>query len=136
MTLSRFQAPPAGSDALEPAWWSTHWTSAIDNSGWPASDSIRSPARNPAWAAAKVARIACPKLFIHGRNDSIIPFAMGERLFEAACAPKEFQAFLSDHNDLTARFPKAPVSEENKLSSVALGLGYDSLRRYRALKAA
>jgi hypothetical chaperone protein len=37
---------------------------------------------------------------------------------------------------VTARFPNAPVSEENRLSSVALGLGYDSLRRYRALKAA
>jgi hypothetical chaperone protein len=37
---------------------------------------------------------------------------------------------------ITARFPNAPVSEENKLSSVALGLGYDSLRRYRTLKAA
>jgi hypothetical chaperone protein len=37
---------------------------------------------------------------------------------------------------ITSRFPQAPVSEENKLSSVALGLGYDSLRRYRTLKAA
>lgn len=37
---------------------------------------------------------------------------------------------------ITARFPNAPVSEENKLSSVALGLGYDSLRRYKGLKAA
>ncbi len=37
---------------------------------------------------------------------------------------------------ITARFPKASVSEENKLSSVALGLGYDSLRRYRSLRAA
>jgi hypothetical chaperone protein len=37
---------------------------------------------------------------------------------------------------ITSRFPKAPVSEENKLSSVALGLGYDSLRKFNGLKAA
>lgn len=31
---------------------------------------------------------------------------------------------------ICSRFPKAAVSEENKLSSVALGLGYDSLRKF------
>ncbi|MEZ0226844.1 MAG: Hsp70 family protein [Alphaproteobacteria bacterium] len=31
---------------------------------------------------------------------------------------------------ITARFPSAPVSEENKLSSVALGLGHDAARRF------
>ena len=38
---------------------------------------------------AKVRGIGCPKLFVHARNDEIVPFAMAERLFEAAAGPKE-----------------------------------------------
>jgi hypothetical chaperone protein len=37
---------------------------------------------------------------------------------------------------ITALFPRAQLSEENKLSSVALGLGYDSFRRFKGLRAA
>jgi hypothetical chaperone protein len=33
-------------------------------------------------------------------------------------------------NAIRDRFPHAGISEENKLSSVALGLGYDALRRF------
>ncbi len=36
---------------------------------------------------------------------------------------------------LRTKFPAAAVSEENKLSSVALGLGYDSQRRFGAIAA-
>ena len=38
----------------------------------------------------KVSRIRCPKLFIHGRDDELIPITMGRRLFEAAAEPKQF----------------------------------------------
>lgn len=51
---------------------------------------------------AKVARAACRKLFIHSRSDEIIPFDMGEKLFAAACEPKECEWFnLGGHNDLS-----------------------------------
>jgi fermentation-respiration switch protein FrsA (DUF1100 family) len=50
---------------------------------------------------AKVPRIACPKLFVHSRDDEIIPFPMGERLFAAAAEPKEAAWFDgAGHNDL------------------------------------
>jgi hypothetical protein len=53
---------------------------------------------------AKVAKIGCPKLFIHSRSDEIIPFAMAERLFGAAAEPKEAAWFdAGGHNTLWLR---------------------------------
>ena len=41
-----------------------------------------------------------PKLIIHGERDEIVPFSMGQRLFEAAKMPKYFYPLeLSVHND-------------------------------------
>lgn len=36
----------------------------------------------------KIGEVGCPKLFIHGTSDSIVPFAHGRRLFEMAGEPK------------------------------------------------
>jgi fermentation-respiration switch protein FrsA (DUF1100 family) len=50
---------------------------------------------------SKVPRISCPKLFIHSRDDEIIPFTMGEKLYAAAREPKEHAWFDgAGHNDL------------------------------------
>lgn len=46
-----------------------------------------------------VARTTCPVLIVHSRNDEIIPFAMGEALYEAAPAPKAFLELAGDHNN-------------------------------------
>lgn len=40
-----------------------------------------------------------PVLVIHSRNDDIIPFAHGQRLFEMARAPKQFLEIQGGHND-------------------------------------
>lgn len=47
----------------------------------------------------KVGSLAVPKLFLHGRDDEIIPFSHGERLFAAAAAPKRFVPLAGGHND-------------------------------------
>ena len=48
----------------------------------------------------KVPLLSIPKLFIHGSQDSIVPFSMGRKLFDAAKEPKEFLEILNaDHND-------------------------------------
>jgi len=54
---------------------------------------------------AKVARIDRPLLLVHSRQDEIIPFAHGERLFDRAREPKQFLALAGGHNDafLTSR---------------------------------
>jgi hypothetical protein len=46
-----------------------------------------------------VSRITCPVLIVHSRDDEIIPFAMGEALYEAAPAPKAFLELAGDHNN-------------------------------------
>jgi uncharacterized protein len=38
----------------------------------------------------KVGQISCPKLFVHGPKDEVVPYSHGRKLFEAACEPKEF----------------------------------------------
>jgi fermentation-respiration switch protein FrsA (DUF1100 family) len=47
----------------------------------------------------KLPRISCPVLVIHSRNDEIIPFAHGRRLFEKASPPKQFIELEGGHNE-------------------------------------
>jgi len=53
----------------------------------------------------KMARITRPLLLVHSRQDEIIPFAHGERLFARASEPKQFLELSGGHNDafLTSR---------------------------------
>jgi fermentation-respiration switch protein FrsA (DUF1100 family) len=48
---------------------------------------------------ARVGGIACPKLFVHSRQDEVVPFELGRRLFAAAATPKEFLEVSGGHND-------------------------------------
>ena len=49
----------------------------------------------------KVPRLRVPKLVIHGERDEIVPFAMGQKLFEAATDPKFFYPVKdAGHNDV------------------------------------
>jgi len=48
-----------------------------------------------------VRRIDCPKLFIHGEQDEIVPFELGRKLFDGASEPKEFYSIKGgDHTHL------------------------------------
>ena len=48
----------------------------------------------------KIKNIFCPKLFIHGNEDNIVPFKLGRKLFDAAPEPKEFfEIDEAGHND-------------------------------------
>jgi len=44
------------------------------------------------------ARITCPVLVVHSRDDEIIPFAMGKAIYAAAHQPKAFIELRGDHN--------------------------------------
>jgi uncharacterized protein len=51
----------------------------------------------------RIGKITAPVLILHGLHDSIIPYAMGERLFALTTAPKHIVRFLDgDHEDLDA----------------------------------
>ena len=47
----------------------------------------------------KLADIHSPVLIVHSRDDEIIPFVNGERLFAAANEPKQFLELRGGHND-------------------------------------
>jgi fermentation-respiration switch protein FrsA (DUF1100 family) len=47
----------------------------------------------------KIKTIKIPKLFIHSKDDEIVPMELGRRLFEAAVPPKEFLEITGGHNE-------------------------------------
>lgn len=53
-------------------------------------------------SVVKVRTVTAPKLFIHSRADEVVPFRLGERLYQAAAKPKEFIELPEGggHNDL------------------------------------
>jgi uncharacterized protein len=52
-------------------------------------------------SAAKIAGIRCPKLFIHGSRDEIVPYRLGRKLYELSPPPKDFYEVQdAGHNDL------------------------------------
>lgn len=48
---------------------------------------------------AKIGDIASPVIFIHSRNDEIVPFEMGQALYEACRSKKLFLATTGAHNE-------------------------------------
>ena len=48
---------------------------------------------------ARLERIHCPVLIAHSRDDEMIPFAHGQKLFAAARDPKTFCELTGDHNE-------------------------------------
>lgn len=47
----------------------------------------------------RVGSLTLPKLFLHAREDEVIPFQHGRRLFEAAASPKVFVPLRGGHGD-------------------------------------
>jgi fermentation-respiration switch protein FrsA (DUF1100 family) len=47
----------------------------------------------------KVAGINIPVLVVHSRQDELVPFSYGQKLFEACSEPKEFLEISGGHND-------------------------------------
>lgn len=46
----------------------------------------------------KIPRVTVPLLVIHSKEDDVVPFDQGRRLFEAAVCTKEFLEIRGDHN--------------------------------------
>jgi uncharacterized protein len=71
----------------------------------------------------RVGKITAPLLILHGFKDHVVPFAMGQQLFELAHQPKYIVKFLDgDHEDLdnngaliaVARFLAGDLDHKNK----------------------
>jgi hypothetical protein len=67
---------------------------------------------------ARIGRVGCPKLFIHSRDDEIVPFAQGRALYDAATPPKRFHEIAgAGHNETRA------VGGEAYLEAIAEFIG-------------
>jgi fermentation-respiration switch protein FrsA (DUF1100 family) len=62
---------------------------------------VRWMMRNRFASIAKIGHYHSPLLIVHGTEDTLIPFAMGQALFVRAHEPKRFYAVTgADHNDV------------------------------------
>ena len=49
----------------------------------------------------RIQKVTAPLLILHGMHDRVVPYAMGERLFDLANKPKHIVRFLDGgHEDL------------------------------------
>lgn len=48
---------------------------------------------------ACIRQVRCPVMVVHSREDAIVPFEFGIRLFDAANEPKQFVEIAGGHND-------------------------------------
>lgn len=49
-------------------------------------------------SAAHLRSVTCPVLVLHSPEDEIVPYVLGQRLYQAAPMPKHFQALRGGHN--------------------------------------
>jgi len=49
-------------------------------------------------SVSNIKKVECPVLIMHSRDDEIVPFYMGEKLYEAAGEPKELLVLRGSHN--------------------------------------
>ncbi|MEM1132316.1 MAG: alpha/beta hydrolase [Pseudomonadota bacterium] len=67
----------------------------------------------------RIGKIDMPLLWIHGRQDDLIPYSMGEELFAAAQAPKTAMTLdQAGHNDIWA-FPIGAAIRREALNFIA-----------------
>jgi fermentation-respiration switch protein FrsA (DUF1100 family) len=67
---------------------------------------IRLIIRNPFESIRKIGRIGSPVLFLHSREDAVIPFEEGRRLFDAAPSPKQFVEVSGGHVYASEKDPR------------------------------
>jgi len=48
---------------------------------------------------ADIGKVRCPVMVIHSKEDELVPFDFGLRLFDAAHEPRQFVEITGDHND-------------------------------------
>ena len=60
---------------------------------------VRWLARSRYASIEKIGRVSYPKLFLHAREDDVVPIAHGRGLYEAAPPPKTFVAVAGGHGD-------------------------------------
>jgi len=74
---------------------------------------------NPYSSAELIQEASMPKLIIHSQEDEVVPFFMGEELFELAGGNKEFWRIRGKHTDALVDYPEEFVFRINELMVLA-----------------
>jgi len=71
-------------------------------------------------SVARLARVHCPVLVLHSPTDEIMPYRLGEKLYQSAHEPKRFVALRGDHNN---GFLQSQPAYEQALADFLASLG-------------
>ena len=73
---------------------------------------VRSLIKDPFRSDVRIGKVTAPVLLLHGERDTVVPIALGERLYALIVAPKRFVRFPgAGHNDLGAHGALAVARE-------------------------
>jgi len=98
------------------------FTSAIEvGESWFPALPVRALATYRFDTVGKVMALRIPKLFAHSRNDEVIPFDIGKRLFAAASEPKQFVELQGIHGE--AGWQESPAFHASLKTLVGKVLG-------------
>ena len=61
--------------------------------------SLLIPVRYGFDSASRLQAVHCPVLVLHSPQDEVIPFALGEKVYQGARPPREFVRLRGGHND-------------------------------------
>jgi fermentation-respiration switch protein FrsA (DUF1100 family) len=76
--------------------------------------------RNPFESILKIRTVTSPKLFLHSRNDELVPIEEGHRLFDAAPPPKQWVEVTGGHVYAAERDPAFFAHVESFLAGYRL----------------
>lgn len=91
---------------------------AIYSTPWVAKPFTWAFFRNPYNSLILIQKAAMPKLIIHSQEDELVPFFMGEELFDHAGGYKEFWKIHGEHADALIDYPQEFVARINRLAGL------------------
>ncbi|MDJ0904964.1 MAG: alpha/beta fold hydrolase [Woeseiaceae bacterium] len=92
---------------------------AVHSSPWIAKPFTWAFFVNPYSSTELIKQASMPKLIIHSQDDEIVPFYMGEELFEKASGQKEFWMIHGQHADALVDYPAETVFRINRIAGLA-----------------
>jgi len=73
---------------------------------------------NPYSSVELIRNASTPKLIIHSQEDDVVPFFMGEQLYDAASSKKTFWKIRGKHTDALVDYPREFVSRLNEMAEL------------------
>jgi pimeloyl-ACP methyl ester carboxylesterase len=92
---------------------------AIHSTPWIAKPFTWAFFRSPYSSTELIKEASMPKLVIHSQDDDVVPFFMGQELFDQAGGQKEFWTVSGQHADALVDYPDEFVLRVNGMAGLA-----------------